>query len=318
MHANAAITKEINETNDTLSSILSTMQSGGGGGASNMDTIATNLANSIIADVPAPFNVKAAEKRYPVSYEQSMNTVLTQELAKFNNLIRTINKSLKDMKRAIVGEILMSQDMEADMVMMTDGLIPALWLKNSFPSLKPLGSYIKDLKDRLEFFETWVVEGIPEVFWINKFYFTHGFLTGAMQNYARKYSIAVDTLDFDNNVVHDVPEDGEGIRAPEDGIHVIGMYIEGCKWDAETRALGESDPKILYTKCPMIWFRPCLKSSLTTVGTYACPLFKTGDRKGVLMTTGHSTNYVCDVKLPSVELPSHWIKRGVALLCALS
>jgi len=108
MHANAAITKEINETNDTLSSILSTMQSGGGGGASNMDTIATNLANSIIADIPAPFNVKAAEKRYPVSYEQSMNTVLTQELAKFNNLIRTINKSLKDMKRAIVGEILMS------------------------------------------------------------------------------------------------------------------------------------------------------------------------------------------------------------------
>jgi hypothetical protein len=31
MHDNAAITKEINETRETLLSILSTMQSGGGG-----------------------------------------------------------------------------------------------------------------------------------------------------------------------------------------------------------------------------------------------------------------------------------------------
>jgi len=69
MHANAAITKEINETNDTLGAILSTMNAGGSGGSSNMDTIATNLANSILNDVPNQFNVKEAEKKYPVSYE---------------------------------------------------------------------------------------------------------------------------------------------------------------------------------------------------------------------------------------------------------
>jgi dynein heavy chain len=139
-----------------------------------------------------------------------------------------------------------------------------------------------------------------------------------MQNYARKYSIAIDTLEFDFKVVHDVPEDGKGIGAPEDGIHVVGMYIEGAKWDSEKRFLGESDPKILYTFCPMIWFRPSLGSEISAEGSYYCPLFKTGDRRGVLMTTGHSTNYVCDVKIPSSEPSSHWIKRGVAMLCALS
>lgn len=86
-----------------------------------MDEIATNLANSILNDVPDIFNVKEAEKKYPVSYEQSMNTVLTQELSRFNNLIKTIKSSLKDMKRAILGEILMSEEMEAAMVSMTDG-----------------------------------------------------------------------------------------------------------------------------------------------------------------------------------------------------
>jgi len=69
MHANAAITKEINETNDTLGAILSTMNAGGSGGSSDMDTIATNLANSILSDVPAPYDVKTAEIQYPVSYE---------------------------------------------------------------------------------------------------------------------------------------------------------------------------------------------------------------------------------------------------------
>lgn len=34
-----------------------------------MDIIATNLANSILNDVPEVFNVKEAEKVYPVSYE---------------------------------------------------------------------------------------------------------------------------------------------------------------------------------------------------------------------------------------------------------
>ena len=121
MHANAAITKEINETNDTLGSILSTMQSGGGGGGGDQDAIINALCDNIIADVPDQYDVKQAEKAYPVDYNQSMNTVLTQELARFNLLIKTIKASLKDMKRAIVGEILMSQELEDAMISMTDG-----------------------------------------------------------------------------------------------------------------------------------------------------------------------------------------------------
>lgn len=84
-----------------------------------------------------------------------------------------------------------------------------------------------------------------------------------MQNYARKYSIAIDTLTFDFDVVHDVPDDGAGVMGPADGIHVVGMFIEGCQWDPKERVLGESSPKILYTRCPMIWFRPCKNDELS-------------------------------------------------------
>ena len=56
------------------------------------------------------------------------------------------------MKKAIKGEVLLSPDLERALNQLVDGKVPALWLKKCYPSLKPLGGFIKDLKERLEFF----------------------------------------------------------------------------------------------------------------------------------------------------------------------
>ena len=45
---------------------------------------------------------------------------------------------------------------------------------------------------------------------------------------------------------------------------------------------------------------------------YDCPVYRTVDRKGRLTASGHDSNFVFEIKLPTRLPPEHWIRRGVA------
>lgn len=152
-----------------------------------------------------------------------------------------IRRSLQNLSLAVKGLALMSNELDAVGIALFNGKVPDLWLKKSFPSLKPLGAYIKEVQDRIQFFQHWIDNGQPVKFWLSGFFFTQAFLTGSKQNYARKMKIPIDHIDFDFVVV----DSEKGTRKrPEDGVLTYGLFLEGCKWDYGEHSLGESEPKV--------------------------------------------------------------------------
>lgn len=242
-----------------------------------------------------------------------MNTVLVQEMERFNKLSREIVNSLNNILKAIKGLVIMSPDLELLYTSIFLGRIPAQWSKVSYPSLKSLPNYITDFVERLEFLDDWYKRGKPQSFWLSGFFFTQAFLTGAKQNYARKYKIPIDQLTFDFEVLKVTSIN----KAPSNGIHTYGPFTDGARWDLHAGVLRELYPKVLFDVMPVVWIKPLLVTDYDEHGRYKCPLYKTSERKGILSTTGHSTNYVLPYLL-NTELPSeHWVKRSVALLCQL-
>lgn len=93
--------------------------------------------------------------------------------------------------------------------------------------------------------------------------------------------------------------------------------MEGARWNREKRYLDESKPKIMFDVLPVIWLKPGIKAQFVIKDVYHCPVYKTSARRGVLATTGHSSNFILYVLIPTNLDESHWINRGVAALCQL-
>ena len=316
LHENAEITTNQTATRQILEDVLSVQARASSGSGKSREEIISDITKGIEDKTPPRIDIDFVVEKYPTSYNESMNTVLTQEVIRYNRLLVLMARMLKDVQKALKGEIVMSEDLDALSTSMFNNQVPASFAEVGFLSLKPLSSWINDLNDRINFITKWINEGMPPAYWISGFFFPQAFFTGALQNYARKHTIAIDELDYDFKVYDEI--DAQDVsEKPEDGVFCYGLYFEGARWNKTTHMLDESKPKQLYTEVPLIWYVPKKNRVKPSTGIYDCPVYKVLSRTGTLSTTGHSTNFVQFIELPTKEDQNNWIRGGVAAFLAL-
>ena len=105
------------------------------------------------------------------------------------------------LRKALKGLVVMSSELEAMGQSIFINAVPGVWEKKAYPSMKPYLNWCDDLFQRLQFVHDWVEHGIPPCFWISGFYFPQAFLTGTLQNFARKFQIPIDQTSFDFRVL---------------------------------------------------------------------------------------------------------------------
>jgi len=324
MHDNANVTFNTNESLNLMDAILSLQpRAAGGGSGKTPDEVVTDLANVFEQEAPA---LLLAEDAGPTTFIiqpngllNSLAICLEQEMIKFNRLLNTMTSSLSDIKRAIRGMIVMSADLDNMYSSFMNNKLPPIWEKASFASLKTLASWVRDMNGRVSFMREWLVNGQPAAFPLPVFFFPQGFMTASLQTFARRHMEAIDGLSFEFTVLRNGLQPELITEGPEDGVIVFGMYMEGARFDHETWKVADSQPGRMYDLLPAVYMKPAVNHKQAP-STYACPVYKTAVRKGVLSTTGMSTNFVVPIEFPIFEHESEqkYILAGCAALLNLT
>jgi dynein heavy chain len=158
--------------------------------------IALEIAQDLASKTP---ELLLAEQAAFVTFEMdgdgtvnSLGTFLQIEMLKFNKLLANIKSSLTELQRAIKGTVVMSKELDS----MRQSLL---------------------------------LQRVPTSFWMSAFFFSQGYMTAALQMYARSIRIPIDTLDFATHVLKTQQEDVTD--AAGEGVYFYGAFIEGCRWD---------------------------------------------------------------------------------------
>jgi len=310
-HVNAEISSLIQDTNLLCEIIIGMEVGGGGGSGGGRNEAVMDVCEKLLDKIPEVIDFEEVAERN-ASDPSPLRVCLMQEIERYNELLVILVKSIKTMIKGIQGYVVISDEQNEVLVALHEGRVPKSWL-GVYSSLKPLGSWIPDLVDRIGQLNYWAYEGIPKVFWLGGLTFPTSFLTAALQASARKNMVSVDVLSFDFIVY--AGDEASITAIPKEGNYFKGMNLEGAKWDYNTMALTDADTMQLFAPMPIIHFKPVAKKKNVTDGIYACPLYyypiRTGSRERP------SFMIWIDIKCGQHNA-NYWIKRGAALLLSLA
>ncbi|KAG5498459.1 hypothetical protein JIQ42_03265 [Leishmania sp. Namibia] len=322
MHDNANLRYQLQTSEYLLMKIVSIQPrlvgSVGGSGTTPEEEV-RRKCQEFEAALPAPLTREEAGPRTFTTLANglpnSMSTVLAHEMVKYNKLLDKMRQTLSDMQKALQGLTVLSADLDAMYSSFLADQVPKLWTAVSYASLKPLGSWYRDLISRVQFIRSWLQQGEPVAFWIGGFFNPSAFMTGVYQAFARAEGVSVDKLSFRYEVLDMEPE--AITSGPARGCYVYGIQTDAWRWDSGRRVMADSLPGEPYAVLPPVHFLP-ESLHVKPADSHSVPLYRTTIRAGVISSLGASSNFVLSIEVPSADGSDYWLLKGSACVCALN
>jgi dynein heavy chain, axonemal len=108
-----------------------------------------------------------------------------QEIERFNLLIIGMKQSLFTLKRALIGEIGMSTDLEEMSNQIFNGFVPSKWLSLAPATLKNLVGWMEHFQRRNKQYRDWIEIEEPKVIWLSGLHIPESYLTALVQTTCR-------------------------------------------------------------------------------------------------------------------------------------
>ncbi len=278
-----------------------------GVGSVSREDFLESMATDILNTIPLEFDIFVIKKQ--MTSPSPTQIVLLQELDRWNALTNCIQDSLRDIKRAVKGEIGMSQKLDQLANSLMNGTIPVLWTPLAPGTQKNLASWLKYCAKRWMQYDSWIKEGEPKVIWLSGLHIPEAYITALVQATCRKNGWPLDKSTLYTEVTHftDVKQVRE---SPTSGCYVSGLYLQGAAWDMKSKSLQrvENGGKMLQ-ELPILRIIPIESHALKLANTFKTPVYTTDQRRNA---GGHG--WVFDADLHSQTHSSHWTLEGVALL----
>jgi len=316
MHPNAEIdfrTKQCQELFMTLQEIQPRGGSGGSGGGVSVQEKIQEFMHRVSDETQLDsnkLNIDDIASKLAEDQRGPYQNAFLQECEYMNALIGAIVGSLAEIELAFKGELTMTEKMEALMGAIFLNQIPAPWAKIAYPSTRGLGSWLDNLKHRLDQLNLWKEDPtkIPNVTFINRLFNPQSFLTAIMQVFAREKQQELNKLTVQTDVLKKIYWEAD-LPPCKEGAYVFGFQIEGCRWDNALGQLEESYPKRPFSVMPVV---NCRAAQIEAGGgakkdqnVYNCPVYKTETR---------GNTYVFTAQLKTKQPPAKWTLAGVACI----
>ncbi|KAI4474528.1 hypothetical protein M0802_015568 [Mischocyttarus mexicanus] len=250
-----------------------------------------------------------------------LNIVLMYEIELMNKTLIEIKETLKDLRSAFKGDIILNNDLEEIWKLIYNGQIPYIWKKvsNNMEVIN-LSEFMNYLIKKRKLIEDWIENKHPYLINFSALTYCKMFLSVSKLMFSRKHNLPIENINIDFEILP-IYEPSEIKDKCNDLYYIHGLYLIGAQWDSQKMILINSIPGIYRYDMPIMCLQFVTQETILE-NIYKCPVYTISIENNIKK---FNTNLARSTKLQMLHMHvmtvplktnmhvAHWIRCGTAL-----